>query len=159
MARGKRWTAEDRQIAAWAYATTGGSKKASKLTGIPDRTIRDWTTEDWWPHLLENAHRKINTKLVGRYTGIAEAALEKLADRIEKGDAVLDKQGKIVFKPVSAKDLILIGGLSTDKRAVLRGEPTSISARSGTTKEHLKKVREGLVQVQKEAEEEKETVH
>lgn len=61
---------------------------------------------------------------------IMKKSAKSLEDRLEHGDLIIDRKGKERRKPISAKDLTVIMAIATDKDRILRGEPTSISAKA-----------------------------
>lgn len=122
-----RYSALERYDALVAYATTGSLQEAVKLTKIPYQTLVKWRREaDWWKNALIEIRLELDDKLDGRLTRVANTALDHMMDRLENGDAKLDKNGEIVRVPVPFKDLAVAGlGIVLDKRALGRGQPTS----------------------------------
>ena len=116
--------------------TAGNSKQASKLLyswglEIPDSTIRWWATQaSWWPELMKVLRKEKDEELDAMQTEIIHKAGEELVDRLTKGDEVITKDGDVVHKAVSARDLAIIHGTLYDKRALKRGDPTSKVERS-----------------------------
>ena len=126
-----KWSVEDKVAAATQYAITGNSKQAGKLTGIPPATIRWWKTESsWWPELLKEVRKAHAEELDGLQTNLIHKSAQELADRLENGDEVLDKNGEIRRKKLGGRDLVIIHGTLYDKRALSRGNPTSKVERS-----------------------------
>lgn len=126
MTRGKAWSMEDKLNAAMAYALTGFSDQASKICNIPERTIRDWTKQDWFKQLLEEARLRKQEELDGQWTGMIHLATAKMLERIEQGDPVVNPKTKEVsYVPVKLRDLAISTAVMTDKRALLRGQATS----------------------------------
>jgi len=144
MAAGKRWGIKERMAAAVAYLITGNSLDASKVCGIPDKTIRDWTREAWWADFIGEARKEKNDELDACFTTIIHKAVGEVKDRIESGDEVLDpKTGEKHRRKVSARDATLVTAVLVDKRAILRGEPTRIS-KSINEKDRLKDLAKDL---------------
>jgi len=152
----RKYTTQDRMSAAMAYLITGNSIDAGKLSGIPERTIRDWTRETWWADVLGEARKEKNEELDAAFTDIIHKAMSEVKDRIVNGDEVVDvKTGAKERKKVSARDATLVGAVLVDKRAILRGEPTRIS-KSLNEKDRLKELvsdLEGIVGVNEKTEE------
>lgn len=144
MPRGETRDLNDRITAAYAWIVTGSCEKASKLCGIPARTIRDWTNTDWWVDLIQEARKHKQQELDAQLTGIIHAAGEELMDRILNGDEVMKKDGTVARRKVPAGTLGIILATQVDKRAIIRGEPTSIRGEKKTIKEQLENVAKEL---------------
>lgn len=135
---------QDKLRAALAYLISGNSIDASKNCGIPDKTIRDWTRETWWADYIAEARKEKNDELDAAFTSIMHKAVGEVQDRIENGDEVLEpKTGTKHRRKVSARDATLIAAVLTDKRAILRGEPTRIS-KTVSEKDRLKDLAKDL---------------
>ena len=133
--------------AAMAYLITGNSVEASKVCGIPDKTIRDWTREVWWADFIADARKEKNDELDAAFTDILHKAVGEVKDRIVNGDEVIDvKTGAKERRKVSARDATLVAAVLTDKRAILRGEPTRIS-KNISEKDRLKELAKDLEDV------------
>ena len=130
--------------AAMAYLITGNSVEASKVCGIPDKTIRDWTREVWWADFIGECRKEKNEELDAAFTDILHMAVGEVKDRIANGDEVIDtKTGTKNRKKVSARDATLVAAVLVDKRAILRGEPTRIS-KTINEKDRLKTLAQDL---------------
>lgn len=114
-----------RQQAVATYLATGDSNQAAKLTGIPARTIRSWFDQDWWIESTERLRAQHEKQLDAKLTAIIEKAMDVTLDRLEYGDEVIGKDGAPVRRKVSGRDAAVIGGVAFDKRALIRGQPTS----------------------------------
>lgn len=143
-----KWAIEDKLRAAFAYIITGNTVEASPLCGIPDRTIREWTEEPWWADLIAQAKSQKNAELDASYTRIIAKAILHVEDRIDNGDEVNTPSGP-QKKKMSGKDLATIAAIFQDKRAIIRGEPTSISKRINE-KDRLEAIKNGLGELDKE---------
>jgi len=141
-----KYGVEEKLQAAMAYLITGNSVDASKVCGIPDKTIRDWTRETWWADFIGEARKDKNDELDACFTDIIHKAVGEVRDRIETGDPVVQKDGTVSRKPVSARDATLVTAVLVDKRAILRGEPTRIS-KSISEKDRLKDLAKDLEDV------------
>lgn len=133
--------------AALAYLISGNSIDASKVCGIPDKTIRDWTRETWWADYMADARKEKNDELDAAFTDILHKAVGEVKERIEHGDEVIDtKTGTKNRRKVSARDATLVAAVLIDKRAILRGEPTRIS-KTISEKDRLKELAKDLEDV------------
>jgi hypothetical protein len=126
----------DRLEAALAWVITGDDYAAAALCGVPRETIRDWRSDASWSALMDQARKIRQGELEAKFTKIIHKAVEEVADRLETGDVVISKTGEAVHKKVSARDAAWIYAVTTDKRAVMRGEASSISGKA-SNKESL----------------------
>ncbi len=127
--RNKRTYSEaDKKAAALATLIHGSSVKAAKQLKIPGRTIRQWYKGDDWPALLESVRAEFEEVIQQKYSGVINASLDQLQDRIFNGDYAFNKQGELVRKPMSGKDLSVVNGISYDKLRLSLGQPTTITA-------------------------------
>lgn len=118
----------DLKIAACAaYISKGSFYRAERMTGVPKATIRHWSKNaEWWPTVSEGIRKTLQAELDGRWTGLLHLAADEIEDRLENGDIKWDqKNEKYVAVPVGAKDLTVITSILSEKRALLRGDPTS----------------------------------
>jgi hypothetical protein len=135
MAQGSKWDMEAKLQAALAYVITANSQDASKLCGVPDRTIRDWTTQDWWDDLIAEARAAKQKELDAAWTGLIHLATQKMLERVTTGDPVVDTKTKEVkYVPVKLRDLAIATAVMSDKRALLRGQATQRIERMGLEK-------------------------
>lgn len=124
------FTADDKMAAVMAYLITGGnSSKAVELAAVPGlkpATLRQWKSRcAWWDKAEQHAKTLLQTDLDYAYTRMLHRTEKEIFDRVENGDTVLAKDGSMVRKPLGGKDLMYIHGIIHDKRAMIRGEPTS----------------------------------
>lgn len=115
-------TPGERLQAALAWAVSGTSKAASDLCGIPASTIRDWAQQEYWPALVAEARQLKNDELDGKLTNILDLCTELLTKRLR---AALDDPD--VARGI--RDAAIVAGIAHDKRALLRGDPTSRTER------------------------------
>lgn len=126
---------EKRIEAVTLYAATGHFGRTSDLCGVPEATVRAWRKTEWFNELLREVRQENNEKIDSKFTEIIEKSLEQLVDRVENGDHHVLRDGTLVRKPISAKDLSLVAAINVDKRQLLRGEPTSRAETVGTVEE------------------------
>ena len=128
-----KYTPEERIMAATYYAITGSSIQASEKcksqgTPIPASTIRKWkNTTSWWKPVLHEVRKAKQDELDAKLTSIIMEGAEKLEDRVRNGNIKLNpKTGELNRIPMTsgelAKDAV---GIPYDKRALMRGDPTS----------------------------------
>jgi transposase-like protein len=107
------------------YCATGNFKLTAELSGVTEHTLREWRKKDWFQALLREIREENNEKIDAKFSELVEGALEQLQDRIKNGDYTVLRDGTIMRKPVSAKDLSIVAAINIDKRQLLRGLPTS----------------------------------
>ncbi len=128
-----KYTPEERIMAATYYAVTGSSIQASEKcanqgTPIPASTIRKWkNTTSWWKPVLHEVRKAKQEELDAKLTSIIMEGADKLEDRVRNGNIKLNpKTGELNRIPMTsgelAKDAV---GIPYDKRALMRGDPTS----------------------------------
>lgn len=121
-----KYTPEQKIEAVAAYMITGTIKSAAKICGIPRKTVSDWKNQAlWWDDTLRECRKKKQDELDANFTGVIHTAVGKLLDRVEQGDPKLQKDGSIISIPMSGRDLAISMSILFDKRALLRGDPTS----------------------------------
>lgn len=116
----------------------GGTSRATacKLTGIHRRTFDRWRDKEWFSQAIDLIRKQLDDQLDGKMTKVINKTIDKLYDRIDTGDAVVQRNGELVYKPVTAKDAAIISSIFFDKRNLLRNKPTSITS-TQSTNEHL----------------------
>jgi len=121
-----KYTEEEKLSVCNYYVVTGSAIKASKASGVPQQTIRAWTKTEWWNNMIGLVRGRLQDKLDGKFTGMIQRMLSELEDSIKNGDEILNgKTGEIIRKRMSGRDLVGALAIIIDKRALLRGDPTS----------------------------------
>jgi hypothetical protein len=83
--------------------------------------------------------RALQLKLEDSLTDTIHTTVETIKERIENGDYKVNlKSGEIFRVPVNMKDLASTLAIIYDKRALIRGEATSIKSESKATLQSLK---------------------
>ena len=114
------------------YCIYGDFDKVSELTKVPAEKLRGWHQEPWWVEIQKQVYVEQNENLSSRINQVLDKSLEEIADRLEHGDVFFDrKNGSFRRKPVDTKTLAILFDNLTTKRQLVRGEPTSISAKIG----------------------------
>lgn len=121
-----KYTAEEKLAAVLAYVMTGSIRGVVRLTGLKQQVVSDWKNNSlWWPDCYMTMKRDKQEEVDGSLTTIIHAANGEMLDRIINGDEIIDKNGDAVRRKMSGKELAWVMGISFDKRALLRGDPTS----------------------------------
>jgi hypothetical protein len=133
-----------------AYLVTGTSRKASRLCGVPEDTIRDWKTRsDWWPEVMAQCRIAKAEELDATFSDILDKTTGAILDRIDGGDYVRDsKTGEVSRLPLGGKELATIAGIIFDKRQLLRGDATSrtVSISTGDVLNELQNTFRGMAE-------------
>lgn len=132
------YSPEIRARAVFIATLLGTPHKAAKTLGVPLRTVYDWAKTDWWHEIETRLKNQAAKSLESKFSAIIRKAMEKVEDRLDRGDPKLDRNGEEVRQGVSAKDAALIMCQIFDKRALLRGDPTSRTERTTTARDRLK---------------------
>ena len=115
---------------ACTFAVTGNSRRVSELTGVKEGTIRAWKTTEWWHEIQSRIRTEANEELDTKLSKAIDKAVEQINDRIDHGDFIYNaKQDKLVRKHAGVRDLAVVTAQLLDKRQLLRGEPTSRTAK------------------------------
>ena len=129
----KGWYPDEKRIEVVSlYACIGNPDDIASLTGVPVATIRGWRREGWFIDLLSEIKDENNEVLDAKFTEIVQRTQDLIQDRLENGDYVVLKDGTQVRKPVSIRDLALVGAITVDKRQIIRKQPTSIQEQQVT---------------------------
>jgi transposase-like protein len=135
-----KYSPEEKLYAVVCFMVEGNSIAAGKRSGINPATIRWWKTEStWWDDAMKEARRRYQDALDGKLTKVVHEGADAILERIENGDEVITKDGDIERKRLGARDLAIIVGTMYDKRALLRGDPTSNPGGKNTSLENLAK--------------------
>ena len=118
----------DKREAVVLYLMLGTMNKVAEQVGIPERTLSSWKNEtEWWGEIAISVRQETTEKIQANIDNIIDSALRETQDRLDHGDAVLDKHGQVVRKPMSGKDAAIVGAVFFDKRQIMDNQPTSIS--------------------------------
>lgn len=147
--KNNRWLPEERIRLVIFYLVTGSLRKACELTGIPYGTAQWWKQRSkWWAEVIRAVHRRRNEELDIQLTKLIHRGAEEIMDRIENGEEVLDKWGNKKRVKMKSRDLAVAAlAVPFDKRALMRGDPTSRSE-SVSSAERLRQISEKLANIE-----------
>lgn len=128
---GEALSLEDRVTACMTYFLTGSYTKTAKAVGASYATILKWKDMEWWMPTLLICKKKKQEELDIVLTTCIHSAIGQLSDRISEGDSKLNRDGDLIKIPMTGKDLASSMALLFDRRALIRGEPTSRTETSG----------------------------
>lgn len=129
-----RWSEGDKARAVAAYSTVGSYSKAADLTGIPEMTMRYWAKQPWFLEEMHRVDQADNAELKTVYTKIIKKATMLLEERLDGGDEVVTKDGEIIKKAVSAKELAIISGIAMEKRKQAMETPSMVAIQNSAEK-------------------------
>ena len=121
------------------WAVTGNIAEVTRLTGIDYSVFKRWQKEPWFQEALEELRNENDHKFDSAFTDIIDKLIGAINDRVANGDHVVLRNGEIIRKPVSLRDVIGAMMITIDKRQLLRGKPTSRSE-SVTVENRLEKL-------------------
>lgn len=126
------YTPDQKLHAVLVYFLNQSRDKTAKICRIPEGTIKHWMQTVWWKDAYQSIKREKNEELDGKISAILDKSINLIAQRLKKGDATVAKDGSIVYKPVAARDIAMISAILFDKRALMRGDPTSRTEKVST---------------------------
>jgi hypothetical protein len=139
----EQWDEADKRKAVAAYVLTRNVAKSARLCGIPRRTIQQWKDShpDWWDRVAQEVWAEQEEHMQAGCKEVIDLAFTGLLDRLKNGDVVM-VQGEERRIPPKSLELAKVMGITMDKLSLLRGKPTSISARQeDTTRDRLEELK------------------
>ena len=126
----REYTVENKIQCATLYFTCGSFKQVGRDTGIKWGTISDWARKStWWDEVIHKLRREKQDELDAMMTNFLHEAQHQALDRVKNGDYKMTAGGELKRVPMSGRDLALTSAAFFDKRALIRGDATSISRR------------------------------
>lgn len=117
------YSEETKLHAAALYAVTGDIKQSADIAKVPPTALRNWRNESWFQAVIEEIRQENNSKVEAKMNKILETAVDQIADRIENGNQQLDqKTSKLIFVPVSLRDLTAVTATIIEKRQTILGK-------------------------------------
>ena len=154
-----KYTPEQRIHAATVWVVTGNLREVETQTGIHRDTVRYWKNKSsWWKELVRHVRKSKQEELDGALTGVIMSGVVQLQDRVTNGNIEIregeDGQRTTVRVPLKASELATAAlGIPIDKRALLRGDPTSRTEKSTSeeTNEMLKRLADNFAAFAKQS--------
>jgi len=113
--------------AAVAFFNCGNTKRAAKDVGIPWNLLSAWRFKSpWWDEVQLKLKTEKQAELDASITNYLHEAQDAALDRLKNGDYRLTPSGELKRVPMSGKDIALTSATFFDRRALLRGDATSI---------------------------------
>ena len=123
----KKYDLETRYKVATALVAAGNSKSASEQTNVPASTIRHWAQNDEdFILMMQEVRSEFGERIKYGLAEIVDEANLQALDRVRNGDFVLTKNGELMRKPMSGRDLITTGAIAFDKLRLAENQPTQI---------------------------------
>lgn len=115
-----RWSDKQKIEAIQHYLLVGNLALTARIMGIPEITLRQWKTTEWWKASVEDIKLQENMEMSARLKKMVEASLVAVTDRLEHGDWMYDqKTGQMIRKPVNIRDAHKVATDLMDKRTLL----------------------------------------
>jgi hypothetical protein len=131
--------------AATLYCVYGDVTEVSRLTDVPEKTLKEWKQEPWWFEVQKQVYVEQNEKLASQLSTTLTKTIEDLNERLTNGDYTYNpKTGEVTRKPIEARVVISIFDSLAHQRRITRGEPTNISAKVGVD-DRLKRLEEAFI--------------
>lgn len=120
----KHWGDTQKLEAVKCWLLTGNLMSVAAALGIPYVTLKHWRYSKWWAQAVMDLKSENNMKLTARLREIAGKSLDLMQDRLNEGDWIINsKTGKLVRKPVGARDLNVITNTMLSNVDKLEGAP------------------------------------
>jgi len=116
---GSKYGNEKRRQAVVVYLVEGTISKTSRVTRIPQSTLRDWRKEEWFDLVSVEVRAETNDQIRADYTAIIQEGNRVALEGLKAGD-------------VKPKDAIIMSAVAFDKRQLLDNMPTNITQSEGS---------------------------
>ena len=115
-----RWSDKQKIEAIQTYLAIGNLALTSRITGIPEITLRVGKTAEWWKKVVEDIKIQEKVELSNKLKQLVNAAQTVVANRLEQGDPYVDpKSGEVKFKPVNMRDAHRVAVDSLNQKVLL----------------------------------------
>lgn len=150
---GRKYTVDQKIQAATYYTISGNYQDVGRKTGIDPEAVRWWAKKQWWKDLVKIIRLGKQDELDAKITDIIHLGVGQLKDRVEHGNIRINQvTGEEYRAPMTSTELARDAlGIPYDKRALLRGDPTSRTERIGA-EDNLRLLAEQFVKMVKERE-------
>lgn len=117
------WSDSQKIEAVTTWLATGNMALTAAALNIPHITVRQWKGKPWWNEMVKDIRSEENLQLDAKLSKVVAKATDQLLDRVENGDFQYDqKTGKLVRKPISARDAAKVTTDMIDRRELLQGK-------------------------------------
>ena len=116
----KNWSDAQKIEAVTLWLSMGNLRLVAATLRIPEPTVRQWRTTQWWRDIAAEIQLQDNIQLSATAKNIIDKSLSVIADRLEQGDWIYDqKTGQMKRKPVAMKDALAVADRMMDKKEKL----------------------------------------
>ena len=137
------WSDSQRIQAVTTWLATGNLALTAATLSIPEATMRRWKAMPWWKQMVEDIRGEENLALDAKLSKVVNKSVEALLDRVENGDFQFDQRtGKMIRKPISARDASTVTRDMIDRRELLQGKKIVEKNQNRTIDEKLLKLAE-----------------
>jgi hypothetical protein len=144
------WSDSQRIQLVTTWLATGNLALAAATLQIPEVTARKWKASPWFKQMVEDIRSEENLALDGKLAKVVSKSVDALLDRVENGDFQFDqREGKLVRKPISARDASSITSDMIDRRELLQGKKVEQKDDSRKMEDRLLKLAESFARFAK----------
>lgn len=109
---GKLFSEEQKIEVVTLWLATQNLAEVSRITGIPNQTIKEWKLKDWWKKYVEEIRVKDIQAKRNKVAKAAQKCIEVINEQLEKGEFFWDaKSQRLLRKPPKFADTV--AGLKT----------------------------------------------
>lgn len=138
------WSDNQRIQLVTTWLATGNLALAASTLQIPEVTARRWKAQSWFKQMVEDIRSEENIQLDSKLAKVVDKSVEALLDRVENGDFQFDqREGRMIRKPISARDASTVTRDMIDRRELLQGKKQ-------VEKDNTRKVEDRLLKLAEE---------
>ena len=116
----KNWSDAQKIEAVTLWLSMGNLRLVAATLRIPEPTIRQWRTTQWWRDIAQEIQLQDKIQLSATAKNIIDKSMSVIADRLESGDWIYDqKTGQMRRKPVAMKDALAVADRLMDRKEKL----------------------------------------
>lgn len=103
-----------------AFMASGDTLTVAKQFNMDFNTLATWTKTQWWTKGMDLLLAHQANSLRPSWVRLQQIALRKLSEAVEFGEEVVTKEGGIIRKNLSAKDLMAISAGAQEQNNALK---------------------------------------
>lgn len=118
------WHSDNQRIElVTTWLATGNMALTAATLQIPLPTARRWKAAPWFQQMVLDIRNEDNLVLDAKLKKVVDKSVEALLDRVEHGDFQYDqREGRMIRKPISARDASSVTRDMIDRRDLLQGK-------------------------------------
>ncbi len=134
-----KYSKETKVKAVGVFFETGSVRKTAEALSLPYNIVDYWKkSSPWFEEIIGQLRKQKQKELDVLLTNTIHKSLIHVNDRLDNGDSVYDaRRGEMKQVPMKGKDVAITLSILYDKRALIRGEATSIKQESKATLQSL----------------------